>query len=116
MNIEKLAAQAINNSSVESLKKCIEMLDKYAADYRDVITSIAIVYDAAKRMDLSPDDFLRQNVVLVNSDSARNEIKQFLTRNESDKRLSAFGYKFEELPDAKYVFSFFVPAGSPLKK
>jgi hypothetical protein len=105
MNIEKLAAQSVANNSKDMLLQCMKMLDNHVTDYRDIITNIAIIYDAIKRSNLSPDDFLKQNLVVLKSDQARKEIECFLNRNENDKALKSFGYKFTESPNAEYVFA-----------
>lgn len=96
------AARAVKNKSVDDLIKGLDSLFSSTAvyDYRDIITALIVMYDAAERIGLNPNEMLIQ--YSNNNPDFRDEIVLFINRSMEDKALESGGYMDVHDPEFRY--------------
>lgn len=102
----EIAALAVRTNSKDLLIIGLDSLFSSNAiyDYRDIISSLVLYYDAAKRLHLNPDGFLveysRTNSISI------EHIEKFVARSSEHKTIDIGGYGFVEYPEFHYVSKF----------
>lgn len=100
-----IAALAVRKKSLSLIEEGLNSLFRSNAtdDYRDIISGLALYYDALNRIGENADLFLEK----YSDDNSKNqEIIDFLSRDKEDKDLSIFGYKVVFNPEFNYEFSY----------
>lgn len=75
-------------------------------DARETVQALAVVWEAAKRCNMSPDSCLF-NVASMATAKTAELIHGFASRSDEQKRMDAFGFKLLDTPDGTLLVSVF---------
>lgn len=102
----EIAGLAVRTNSKDVLVIGLDSLFSSNAvyDYRDIISSLVLYYDAAKRLNLNPDQFFLEYAKM--NYASKEHISKFVERSPELKTIEIGGYKVAEYPEFQYVFEF----------
>jgi hypothetical protein len=91
---ERMASLAVRESSPERLLDGLLalLIGYYRVDVRDVLTVLAIIYDAGIKIGAQPDNLLLDAATMINNSIAQIML-EFTSRTPTNKSLQNFFYK-----------------------
>ncbi len=97
---ERMATLAVRKQSRDKVLEGLLalILEDYRVDPRDNLTRLAVLYDAATRIGVSPDEIFSEAARFANNSVAQS-ITEFPSRRPADRSLKAFFYKAVDGPN-----------------